>query len=315
MGKLDKINTRVFNLPNPFSVITIINMVQSNRIPGWLAPLLLIIILVIAAGLRFYNINWDNGIFAHPDERSTVAFYAPTIQWPDESTSLLDPRASPLNPFWNVNNQERRSYTYGHFPLYALVFVANFLNDLVPVVMSLPFQLPSEWTQFFATSLTGHGFAHIGRILVALSDLCTVYLLFLLGRRLYGVWGGLLAAAFATFTVLQIQLAHFFAVDPISTTFTLLALYGAILFYDRQTIRTAVLTGVGIALAVASKFSALPIVFAPVVAGIPCYSPPKSQGGFLYCAIQKSGDWLDPACLSRILHHLCYYLAFCIARL
>jgi hypothetical protein len=28
----------------------------------------------LAAGLRFYNLNWDGGIFAHPDERSTVAF-------------------------------------------------------------------------------------------------------------------------------------------------------------------------------------------------------------------------------------------------
>ncbi|HEX9921586.1 MAG TPA: DUF2298 domain-containing protein, partial [Anaerolineae bacterium] len=119
---------------------------------------------------------------------------------------------------------------------------------------------------FLQTSLSGQGFAQIGRVLMALSDLVTVYLIFLLGRRLYGAWGGLLAAALAAFTVLQIQLAHFFAVDPVSTTFTLLALYGAICLYDRQSVGAAVLTGLAIALAVGSKFSALPIAFAPIIA-------------------------------------------------
>jgi hypothetical protein len=101
---------------------------------------------------------------------------------------------------------------------------------------------------------------------MALADLFTVYLIFLLGRRLYGDWGGLLAAALSTFTVLQIQLAHFFAVDPVSTTFTLLALYGALLMYERQTRGAAIVTGIGIGLAVASKYSALPVAFTPLLA-------------------------------------------------
>jgi 4-amino-4-deoxy-L-arabinose transferase-like glycosyltransferase len=88
----------------------------------------------------------------------------------------------------------------------------------------------------------------------------------LIGRRLYGKWAGLLAAALTAFTVLHIQLAHFFAVDPVSTTFTLLALYGSMLMYDRRSIGASILTGVGIGLAVSSKYSALPIVAAPLVA-------------------------------------------------
>ena len=237
----------------------------TNRHSRHLAATLLLIILVVAAGLRFYNINWDNGIFAHPDERSTVAFYAPTITWPEDSSTLLDPRTSTLNPFWDVRNQSRRSYTYGHFPLYTLVFVANVFNDLASVAAAI--DLPPEMIQFLANSLSGHGFARIGRGLMALADLFSVYLLFLIGRRLYGLWGGVLAAALSAFTVLQIQLAHFFAVDPVSTTFTLLAIYGAILLFERQSTKAAIITGLGIALAVSSKFSALPIVFAPMVAG------------------------------------------------
>lgn len=255
------------HLPNLVTPVKIMAMALTQGFSRRLAIVLLIIILLIAAGLRFYNINWDNGIFAHPDERSTVAFYAPTIRWPQDISTLLDPRQSPLNPFWDVARQERRSYTYGHFPLYALALTANFLDDLAPLSTQLPVNLPPEIIQFLATSTTGHGFARIGRFLMGLADLFTVYLLFLLGRRLYGLWGGVLAAAFSAFTVLQIQLAHFFAVDPVSTTFTLLALYGSILLYDRKSAGAAIVAGVGVALAVASKFSALPVAFLPIAAG------------------------------------------------
>ena len=238
---------------------------HNQKLSRLVAPLLLTLILGIAAGLRFYNLNWDSGLFAHPDERSTVAFYAPTIRWPAASSDFFDPRASTLNPFWDVAADSRRSYTYGHFPLYTLVLTNYLLHQLAPLAQAV--SLPESWVQFLTTVQSSEGYALVGRALTALADLASVYLLFLIGRRLYGVWGGLLAAALATFTVLQIQLAHFFAVDPISTTFTLLTIYGSILLYDRRSFGAALLTGLGIGLAVASKFSALPVVAVPVVAG------------------------------------------------
>src|SRR5512135_3301785 len=79
--------------------------------------LLLALILLAGAAMRIYNIAWDDGTMPHPDERSTVAFYAPSIRWPGDRdlSKALDPHQSPLNPFWDVANQTRRSYTYGHF--------------------------------------------------------------------------------------------------------------------------------------------------------------------------------------------------------
>ncbi len=228
--------------------------------------LLLVAILLIGAALRLYNIAWDGGTLPHPDERSTVAFYAPSMRWPQDLSVALDPRHSPLNPFWDVNGGYRRSYTYGHFPLYTLVLVAGAARQLAPLADRLG--LPATLVQTMAEAQSPVGYAYLGRFLAALADTATIYLVFLLGRRLYGTRAGLLAAAFSAFTVLQIQLAHFFAVDPISTTFTLLALHGAIRIYDRRSAGAAVLTGVGIGLAVASKFSALPIVAAPLVAAV-----------------------------------------------
>lgn len=231
-----------------------------SRLQKWLLAL----ILICGAALRFYDLAWDHGTLPHPDERSTVAFYAPSLHWPEDWEQALDPRRSPLNPFWDVEAGHRRSYTYGHFPLYTLTLTAAAVQSLTPTARALG--LPVEVVAFMETARSPVGFALIGRFLMALADTASVYLLFLLGRRLYGAWAGLLAAALSAFTVLQIQLAHFFAVDPISATFVFLALYASILLAERRNASAALMTGLAIGLAVACKFSALPIVAAPAVA-------------------------------------------------
>ncbi len=236
-------------------------MIRLKR--NW-TQLALLAVLLAAAALRCYNITWDDGKLTHPDERSTVAFYAPTMHLPKDWSTALDPKKSTFNPLWDLNGQHRRSYTYGHFPLYLLTITANAVHNLAPLAERVG--ASPEIVQSLATANGSPGFAYVGRFLMALADTFTVYLVYLIGRRIYGQAAGLLAAALSAFTVTQIQLAHFFAVDPISTTFTLLALYGAILMVERRTRGAAALTGLGAGLAIASKFSALPILAAPVVA-------------------------------------------------
>ncbi|MDY7042360.1 MAG: glycosyltransferase family 39 protein, partial [Chloroflexota bacterium] len=226
----------------------------------------LVVILLLAAALRLHNVAWDGGKLVHPDERSTVAFYAPTMHWPQDWSTAFDPKQSSFNPLWDPVGQQRRSYTYGHFPLYLLTITANAVRALAPLAQRLG--ASAELVNSLTSATDIQGFAFIGRVIMALSDTATVYLVYLIARRLYRRGAALLAAALSAFTVLQIQLAHFFAVDPISTTFTLLALYGAMLMFERRTRGAAVLTGVGMALAVASKFSAMPILAAPVMAAL-----------------------------------------------
>ena len=229
---------------------------------------ILALILLAAFVLRTWHIDWADGQLPHPDERSTVAFYAPSVRWPAEGISPLDKRQSPLNPLWDVNRNERRSYTYGHFPLYLLALTAAAFHELAPVAEKLG--APADLVHTLLTANGVPGFAIVGRLLMAVADTFTVLLVFLLAQRTYrrrGPWVALLAAAFSAFTVLQIQLSHFFAVDPISTTFTALALYGSVRLVQDRGHRWALVTGVGAGLAIASKFSALPILAAPVVAG------------------------------------------------
>jgi YYY domain-containing protein len=267
---------------------------QSSRV---LVITLLLLILLAGFVLRVFHVDYADGQLPHPDERSTVAFYAPSIRWPAEGVSPLDKRQAPLNPLWSVERQERRSYTYGHFPLYLLVLTANAAHGLAPVVERLG--AAPEVVESLRTANGVPGFAVVGRVIMAVADTLTVLLIFLLADHIYGRrrgrwWPGLLAAAFSAFTVLQIQLSHFFAVDPISTTFTVLAIYGALRMVEagrgrmaggnkranketrgnaHRRIRAssgaawAVVTGIGAGLAIASKFSALPILAAPMVAG------------------------------------------------
>ncbi len=67
----------------------------------------------------------------------------------------------------------------------------------------------------------------VGRQLSALADLLTVFLVYLICLRLYNRRVGLLAAAFASFSVLPIQLSHFFTVDTFTNFFGFLAVYFA----------------------------------------------------------------------------------------
>jgi hypothetical protein len=129
--------------------------------------------------------------------------------------------------------------------------------------------LPSTWTTLMARAHEAcDAIAVAGRLVIAGLDTLTILLLYWLARRIYGRGAGLLAAAFYAFAAQAIQLSHFFAMDPASTTFTVLAILGAVLMVQERTLWAAALTGVGAGLAIASKFSALPILAAPVVAGI-----------------------------------------------
>ncbi len=85
--------------------------------------------------LRFYGLDWDGGIGAHPDERYVVGV-AETLCWPDR-----------LNPFDVVPD-----FAYGHLPLYLLALVGKLAPgvDLLLVGRALAalFDLGVVWLTF-----------------------------------------------------------------------------------------------------------------------------------------------------------------------
>ncbi|MCY3708873.1 MAG: DUF2298 domain-containing protein [Caldilineaceae bacterium] len=249
---------------------------ESRKSTTLVAYVILGAVILAGLALRTWNVRFDGGLNSHPDERSTTCFYAPTIGWPSSVDEFLDPRRSPLNPLWDRQNDRRRSFTYGHFPLYLGILTGEVLSDLAKPAGLLP--LPARSIEMMERANTAcEGLAVAGRLMMALLDTLTVFLLFLLGRRLYGSYGGILAATLYAFTAQAVQLSHFFAMDPASTTFVVLAVYGGVLMVQERSWRGALLAGIGAGLAVSSKFSALPVLAVPLTASFIAGWRGKSQ--------------------------------------
>ncbi len=184
------------------------------------ATLLLFVILLVAAYLRFTGLNWDEGQWIHPDE-GHMRIITSVIEMPDRLSLYFDTHASPLN----CRNRGHQ-YSYGTLPLFLTRMTAEWLDgacqaepgDGALAVKALG--LPCEGGSF-----TGTRSAVVGRALSALADVGTVFLLYLMGRRLYGETVGLLAAGLGALSAFSIQQAHFFTVDSMACFFVTLTAY------------------------------------------------------------------------------------------
>ncbi|MDX1662814.1 MAG: phospholipid carrier-dependent glycosyltransferase [Candidatus Promineifilaceae bacterium] len=241
--------------------------------------LLLALVLLVAAALRLTGVDWDGYHHYHPDERF-ITWVATTVEFPRSLATALIPAESSFNPYYwppgaespgiVVPADQPRYFAYGHLPLYLGVAATRFAEGVAPLLRGW---FPEGWlfTQDILNAAGHTEFRHLTavvRVTTALVDVMTVAAVFFLGRRLYGIVVGLLAAALLALNVMHIQLAHFFAVDPYLTLFTVLALLFVVLAAGREQADRAgmalfLLAGAAIGLAVGSKFSAV-LLFLPL---------------------------------------------------
>ncbi len=219
-------------------------------------------ILALSAYLRLIGLNWDDNFHLHPDERF-MTMVASSVSFPEKASDYFNTAVSPLNP----HNRGYGFYVYGTLPLFITRSVAE---------------------QFH---MTGYDEIFlVGRVISAIADTFTVGLVYLIAIRLFRRRGiALLAAAFSTCSVLQIQLSHYFTVDILANFFTFVAFYFAVCAMDPskqvsgdgnpgenadqpwwknahawvqeegQSLTTAALFGLGLGVAMASKVSAAPL--------------------------------------------------------
>ena len=213
----------------------------------------LLVILVVALGLRLNGVNWDQGFGFHPDERDIYmrsgCMYelladSPGAQdcgylldQPDAQPglpgvgTLLDIDRSPLNPHW---------FPLGSILIYLMVFVRS---------------IAELFTDFNSLDMR-----YFGRPLSALADVGSVALVFVLGRKLYGTGVGLLAAGLTALSVIHIQNSHFYRPETFSVFFTLASFWAMWRMVERKRLRDSVLLGLMLGLAIAPKVSILPIM-------------------------------------------------------
>jgi len=170
-------------------------------------------------------------------------FHVTTISWPTSFAQFLDPANSPLNPHF---------FAYGSFPIYLLAIVGNILTHFFPQVDT-----------YYNLTLVGRG---INALLDSGTVLLTGWLALLLvddttpGRR-YAWSVALLAAGLVAFTPFQIQLSHFYIVDTMLLFFVVLMVLSCVALVETdKPVRWSLVAGIGYGLAMATKFSAAPLI-------------------------------------------------------
>lgn len=190
--------------------------------------LIFIIILIIASILRFVGIDWDQNNHLHPDERF-LTMVGTAIHLPSSVGDFFQTQKNPLNPY---NYQDFNFFVYGTLPLWLVKILAVYLH----------------YDSYQTFNL-------FGRIVSGFFDLLSLFLVYKIANQLQkGL--GILSSLFYAFSVLPIQLSHFFAVD----TFLNFFLLGTFYFLSQK---RSIVAAIFYSLALSCKVSG--IIFLPVI--------------------------------------------------
>jgi YYY domain-containing protein len=195
--------------------------------------LALIAILIAAVALRTRGLNWDEGQHLHPDERF-LTMVETAIKLPSSLGQYFDTAQSPLNPY----NNNFGSFVYGTAPLFFVRLVGELVGmaDYAKMVL-------------------------LGRALSALADVFVAAMTFAIGRRLYGLRVGLLAALLYTLSVLPIKQSHFFTVDTFTNVPLMLAFWFTLdIAEGKRGLRAFLLAGACFGLMIASRINLVPFI-------------------------------------------------------
>ncbi len=189
-----------------------------NEKRAWFYDLLFVLVLLVAAVLRLTGVNWGEGYHQHPDELFLVGVLdnlrahacddasIPVDACPQDQQHWIglgdyfNTQTSTLNPY----NRGQAFFVYGNLPM-----------TVTRIAMEMTGNDDIGKSKFFARQFS------------ALADLLTIFILYLLVSNLYGRRVGVLAAAFSSFAVLQIQQSHFFTSDVFVNLFMFLTLWFA----------------------------------------------------------------------------------------
>ncbi|PKN85658.1 MAG: hypothetical protein CVU46_10355 [Chloroflexi bacterium HGW-Chloroflexi-8] len=174
---------------------------KPNLLRKWTTTSILILILAASLYFRITGLFWGDYQYLHPDERFLIWVTA-DISSVDSMGDYFNTELSSLNP----HNRGHGFYVYGDFP----VIFTRYISESI------------------VENISWNNITQIGRGLSVFFDLGSVFLVYLIGKKLFSERIGLLASAFSGFAVLQIQQAHYYTVDTFATFFSTLAVLIAV---------------------------------------------------------------------------------------
>jgi hypothetical protein len=234
--------------------------------------LLLVLTLMLGAYLRFTGQNWDDFTHLHPDERFLTGvtenigrgFLNLAGEEGEKSRRMAEcmernPNTNGVGGYFDTScsdlyppNIGYPLYVYGELPLFVVraagEIFADFTNNRI-------------WVQYTGAQL-------VGRTVSGVSDLITIFFIFLTARYLFGRWTGLLAAFLYTVAVLPIQLSHFWTADAFSVMPISISFFFAVRAMDKARWYDFLGFGLAFGAAIASRINTLPLAGVIVLAAI-----------------------------------------------
>ncbi len=194
------------------------------------ATLALIAILLGAAVIRLWGLDWGLPFPYHPDEGS-ILFHS------------LGFGTGDLNPHWF---RWPSLVMYVMFGFYGALYVVGKLAGL--------YGAPADLVRHYVSDLSW--FWLMGRALSAAAGVATVWVTYLFGRRSYGKSVGLTAAAILAVTYLHVRDSHYATPDVVSTLLATLSLLAALTAVSRGRAGRLILSALLAGLAASAKYPA-----------------------------------------------------------
>lgn len=186
---------------------------------------ILIVIFIIGTFFRFYNLNWDQGQFFHPDEYNILQSIE-KISVPDG----LDPQF----------------YAYNGLNLYIDKILITGSDFLFP-----------------GNSSKTYNYAVVFRSLSALVSSISIILIYYLGKELKNRKVGLIAAFIFAFTPTLIQHAHFYVTESMLIFLFLWLGLSSLRILQKNNFKNWILVSIPFGLSVGCKLSALSYIIIP----------------------------------------------------
>ncbi len=190
--------------------------------------LILLAILAVATCVRLWGIDWGLPHPYHPDEGS-VLFHS------------LGFGTGDLNPHWF---RWPSLSMYEMFGVYGVYFVIGKLSGI--------FAAPADLVRQYLTDLTP--FWLLGRLASAAAGVATVWVSFLIGRRAYGRFAGLVSAAVMAVVYLHVRDSHYATPDVLTTLLASVSLLLSVSACRSGRARTLILSGLFAGLAASAKY-------------------------------------------------------------
>lgn len=197
----------------------------------------LLAVMGLALAPRLIGVGWDLPQVYHPDE----PFYIERV--------LIMMQTGDLNPHW---------FQYPPLFLYLLV-PAGISTFLVGAARGAFAQVADMTAASMATLGTGTTEVPmlylLGRLMMTICGLVTVYLVYRLGRELFGHRTGITAALFLALSPTHVLSSHYYRPDALVALFATAAVYAAVGVYRRGRWTDYLAAGVLAGLAASSKYN------------------------------------------------------------